>query len=206
MTQMDEQVCALAAWALAVHAVRDVAECGQDRRGALAALMPSLLRFDRDNIRDYYECGAALNEGLKLLADVFGREGDADTVKYGMQVLFLEKKLAKNRELMETLAVRLRSLQRQAGHFSPVHESVVAQAASIYQDTVGKAGARIMVSGNPVYLQQSQTAEMIRALLLCAVRAASLWRAEGGSRWQLMFAQRGVAENALRLYREGVLR
>lgn len=206
MSGFDEQVCALGAWALAVHAVRDIAERGQDVRGALPALMPCLLRFDQGNIRDYFQCGTPLNEGLRLLGESFGRDGNVDAVKCGMQVLFLEKKLSKNRELMHTLVVRLRSLQRQAEHFSPEHDNITAQAASIYQDTVSKISPRIMVSGNPQYLQQNHFVEQIRALLLCAMRAAALWRAEGGSRWQLMLSQRGVAERAAALYREGALR
>lgn len=206
MNDFDDQVCALGAWALALHAVHDLARHGRDIREALPALMPSLVRFHRQHVRDYYDCSAPLNEGLVLLSELFGREPDTDILKHGMQVLFLEKKLSKNHELMEVLLARLGGLQRQAEHFSPVHDGVIAQAASIYQDTVGKAGARIMVSGNPDYLQQADIAAQIRALLLCAVRAGSLWRAYGGSRWQLMFSQRGVAEAAVRLYQAQALR
>lgn len=205
MNGFDEQVCALGAWALAVQAVHEVAARGRDERGALAVLMPSVVRFDQALVRDYYVCGAVLNEGLAVLSDFMGREADAEVLKYGMQVLFLEKMLSKNAALMRVLRSRLAGLQRQAAHFSPDHESVVAQAASVYQATVGQAGARIMVSGNPRFLQQQESAERIRALLLCAVRAAALWRAEGGSRWQLMFSQRGVAERARALYQEGAL-
>lgn len=205
MNGFDAQVCALGAWALAIHAVYDLGHHGRDIREALPALMPSLLRFDRDEVRDYYDCSAPLNEGLVLLSELFGREPDTDILKYGMQVLFLEKKLSKNSELMQVLIGRLDGLQRQATHFSPLHDSVIAQAASIYQDTVGKVGARIMVTGNPDYLQRPEVAAQIRALLLCAVRAGSLWRAYGGSRWQLMFSQRGVAEAALRLYQAQAL-
>ncbi|MDO5090486.1 MAG: high frequency lysogenization protein HflD [Cardiobacteriaceae bacterium] len=206
MNDFDEQVSALGAWALALHAVHDLAHHGRDIREALPALMPSLLRFDRTHVRDYYECSAPLNEGLVLVAELFGREPDTDILKHGMQVLFLEKKLGKNRELMGILITRLNRLQRQAEHFSPAHDSVIAQAASIYRDTVGKAGARILVNGKPEHLQRTDIAEQIRALLLCAVRAGSLWRSYGGSRWQLMFSQRGVAEAALRLYQAQALR
>ena len=206
MNDFDAQIGALGAWALAIHAVHTLASSGQDLRDALPALMPSLVRTNCAELRDYYATGAPLNEGLMLASECFGRDADADILKHGMQVLFLEKKLAKNRDLMHTLITRLQGLQRQAEHFSPVHDSVIAQAASIYQDTVGKAGARIMVSGNPTHLQQPHLAEKIRALLLSAVRAASLWRAYGGSRWQLMFSQRGVAERAVALYQEGTLR
>lgn len=205
MNDFDDQVCALGAWALALHAVHDLAEHGRDIREALPALMPSLVRFDRAHARDYYACSAPLNEGLVLVAELFGREPDTDILKHGMQVLFLEKKLSKNHELMDTLSTRLASLQRQAEHLSPTHDSVIAQAASLYRDTVGKAGARIIVNGKPEYLQRTDIAEKIRALLLCAVRAGSLWRGYGGSRWQLMFSQRGVAEAALRLYQTQAL-
>lgn len=205
MNDFDEQVRVLGAWALALHAVHDLANHGRDIREALPALMPSLVRFDRDEVRDYYDCSAPLNEGLVLLSELFGREPDTDILKHGMQVLFLEKKLSKNHEMTELLISRLRGLQRQAEHFFPAHDSVIAQAASIYQDTVGKVGARIMISGNPDYLQRPEIAAQIRALLLCAVRAGSLWRAYGGSRWQLMFSQRGVAEAAIRLYQEQAL-
>ncbi|MDO4777516.1 MAG: high frequency lysogenization protein HflD [Cardiobacteriaceae bacterium] len=205
MSDFDDQVCALGAWALALHAVHDFANHGRDIREALPALMPSLVRFNQAHVRDYYDCSAPLNEGLVLLSELFGREPETDILKYGMQVLFLEKKLSKNREMTGVLISRLQALQRQTGHFSPVHESVIAQAASIYQDTVGKVGARIMVSGNPDYLQQAEIAAQIRALLLCAVRAGSLWRAYGGSRWQLMFSRRGVAEAAIRLYQAQAL-
>lgn len=206
MNAFDEQVCALGAWALAVHTVYEAANNGCDTDEVLSVLMPSLLRFNCAQMREYYESGLVLNEGLMRLADFFERDGQTDALKYGMQVMFLEKKLSRNRELMGVLLSRLNGLQRQAVHFPPGHDSMVAQAASIYQDTVGKVGTRIMVSGNPKYLQQAARAEAIRALLLCAVRAAALWRAEGGSRWQLMFSQRGVAERARALYREGALR
>lgn len=205
MSDFDEQVCALGAWALALHAVHDLANHGRDIREALPALMPSLLRFNCAHMCEYYDCSGPLNEGLILLSELFGREPDTDILKHGMQVLFLEKKLSKNREITSVLISRLRSMQCQAEHFFPTHENVIAQAASIYQDTVGKVGARIMVSGNPIYLQQTEIAAQIRALLLCAVRAGSLWRAYGGSRWQLMFSQRGVAETAIRLYQEHAL-
>ena len=206
MNDFDEQICALGAWALAVNAVHTLATHGRDQLDALPALMPSLLRFNCAQMRDYYEPGSALNSGLKRVNDFFGRDAEPDVLKYGMQVLFLEKKLAKNRDLVSTLITRLNSLQRQAEHYSPSHEAVIAQAASIYQDTVGKAGPRIMITGNPTYLQQNAVAEQIRALLLCGVRAASLWRGAGGSRWQMMFSQRGVAERALILYQQGALR
>jgi high frequency lysogenization protein len=44
-----------------------------------------------------------------------------------------------------------------------------------------------MVSGEPVYLQNRDNVNKIRALLLSGIRAATLWRQTGGKRRQLLF-------------------
>jgi len=46
-----------------------------------------------------------------------------------------------------------------------------------------------MTKGNPM--------QKFITLLLCGVRAASLWRTYGGNRWNLLFARRKL-EEALR--------
>jgi high frequency lysogenization protein len=58
-----------------------------------------------------------------------------------------------------------------------------------------------MVQGNPVYLAQPPVVAEIRAILLCALRSAVLWRQLGGSQWdlylrrpQLLGAARGWLE------------
>jgi high frequency lysogenization protein len=47
-----------------------------------------------------------------------------------------------------------------------------------------------MVRGEPVYLQNPDNQNRIRALLLAGVRAAWLWRQVGGSRWKILFARK----------------
>ena len=45
------------------------------------------------------------------------------------------------------------------------------------------------MTGNPTYLQNSHTANKVRALLLAGIRAAILWRQVGGKRWHLLIAR-----------------
>jgi high frequency lysogenization protein len=50
------------------------------------------------------------------------------------------------------------------------------------------------VTGNPTYLQNTATADKVRALLLAGIRAAILWRQVGGQRWHLLFKRGSYGE------------
>jgi high frequency lysogenization protein len=65
--------------------------------------------------------------------------------------------------------------------------------AELYANTLSRLQPRIMVEGNPVFLQQSAQVDRIRALLMAAVRAAVLWRQLGGNQLSLIFRRRQYA-------------
>ena len=66
------------------------------------------------------------------------------------------------------------------------------ELAGVYQASVSTLGKRIQVTGNPQLLQQEETANEIRALLLGGVRFAWLWQQLGGRRWQLVLQRKPV--------------
>jgi len=70
---------------------------------------------------------------------------------------------------------------------------VSARLADLYVQTLSRLAPRILVEGNPTYLQQSAQVDQIRALLLAAVRAAVLWRQLGGTQMRLLFRRRQYA-------------
>ena len=53
-----------------------------------------------------------------------------------------------------------------------------------------------MVSGENHLLTDSAIANRIRALLLCGMRSAILWRQLGGSRWQLLLKRATFVKQA----------
>ncbi|MFC6673156.1 DUF489 family protein [Marinobacterium aestuariivivens] len=61
------------------------------------------------------------------------------------------------------------------------HSSIVANIASLYQETISTFSFRINVGGDPRHLQNAENAAKIRALLLAGIRAAMLWRQVGGA-------------------------
>ena len=58
------------------------------------------------------------------------------------------------------------------------------------------------MTGDQGYLQQARIANQVRALLLAGIRSATLWRQVGGSRWQLIFQRKKLAQTVDRLLRE----
>ena len=197
-TDTEAQAWAMSALFLAIDRLRATAERGETDDAAELTLIPSLLRHDAADIADYYgEPHYPLTRGRDAFLRVFNGKNDRQSLRYSAQILHVERRLAKNRALMDILKTRLHDARRQAEHYPPNHPNLLAGLAAAYQDTASRAAGKIMVGGRPEYLKQPETINRIRTLLLCGVRATGLWRAYGGNRWNLLFA-RGKLEAALR--------
>ena len=175
---LQSQAWAFAALFLAIDSVRALAERGEVRSEAELTLLPSLL-LGRDAYRR-----------------TFQQKNDEQNLRYSAQILHVERRLAKKAALMAVLKERLHAAERQAEHYPVNHDNLIASFAATYQETASKAAGRILISGAPQWLRQPDMVNRIRALLLTGVRAAALWRAYGGNRWQLLFA-RGNFDEAM---------
>jgi high frequency lysogenization protein len=94
--------------------------------------------------------------------------------------------------MLETVASGIDNANRQAQHFSTIHDNVFANLASLYQQSISKLRLRIQVKGNAIYLQQPNVAERIRCLLFSAVRSAVLWRQLGGKKYHLVLYRKAL--------------
>ena len=117
-----------------------------------------------------------------------------DLLRYMLSVMHLQKRLARRDDVLSVISQRLNQVETQVAHFGTTHENVVSNIADIYTDTISKFQYRIQVTGEYHYLQQARVAGQIRVLLLAAIRAITLWRQIGGSRWHLLFYRNRVAE------------
>ena len=199
MTHNDiqSQAWAFAALFLAIDSVRALAERGDIRADAELTLLPSLLTTNAADIAAYYGDPAPLALGRDTYHRTFTEKTDEQNLRYSAQILHVERRLAKKAALMATLKERLHAAKRQAEHYPLNHDNLIASFAATYQETASKAAGRILVSGAAQWLRQPEIVNHIRALLLTAVRAAALWRAYGGNRWQLLFA-RSALDAAMR--------
>ena len=162
-------------------------------------LIDSLFRFDADSVEAVYGGAAGLRPGLQTLVAQIdgGPERDAMLLRLVASVLRVERSYSANRALTDRLRQGLEQAARQREHWGPAHPTVLTRLGELYAVTISGLRPRIMVQGNPVYLQQPTIVAEIRAILLCALRSAVLWRQLGGSQWDL-YLRRGQMLSAAR--------
>ncbi len=179
----------------AVALVRQVALRGSCDADAMRQSLLSVLRIDADTAADVYGGIGNLNLGLRTLIDQLDEHGKRDLAitRIAVTVLRLQRTLAARNDILTALHDRIVAMsgiieQAQAGQIDPS-----GRLAQLYSETLSHLKPRVMVVGNPNYLNQPAQVDQIRALLLAAVRAAVLWRQVGGSHWRLLFRRRQYA-------------
>lgn len=146
-----------------------------------------------------------LVKGLEVQIQILENHRDpahSDILRYTLGVIHLQKKLSKRPDMLSVLSARLEKAALQAEHFDETHDNVIANIAAIYTDTLSTFQYRIQVTGEYNYLQQTRVANQVRALLLAAIRSATLWRQAGGTRWQLLMSRNKILDAARQLLDE----
>lgn len=121
------------------------------------------------------------------------------TTRYGISVLLLSGKLLKEPEKLNRISERIKVAAEKLDLYDYTHSNQIAALADIYSSTISDLSPRIMVKGDPLHLQNPETQNRVRALLLAGIRAAILWRQLGGSRLQLLFKRKLLVKTAKQL-------
>lgn len=196
---ITDQVLALAGIAQAAALAGQIARNGSGNSEAMAGTVHSILMLDADDCESIFIDRQHLKLGLQTLRDTFERDStdSGDILRYCASLLHLQRRLANNREMLDTLAVRIKQIQKQASiHGSETHSSVISSIAALYLDTISTFRFRIQVNGNPQQLQQENVANQIRTVLLGGIRAVTLWRQMGGSRFDFIFKRKAIYNTA----------
>jgi len=194
-----DQAMALAAIFQACHLVDILANNGEAPIDEVKLSMGALLNQEPNSLEDIYGPAANLHTGRDAIKTLLGERKNTaiysvQTLGYALSVLSIERQLNSRPEMLETIATGIDIANRQAEHFSPVHDNVFANLASLYQQSISKLRQRIQVKGNAIYLQQPNVAERIRCLLFSAVRSAVLWRQLGGKKYHLVFYRKAIIQ------------
>ena len=202
MASIHDKTLALAGLFQATSLVSDIATTGHADQNDMEVCLKSLIELDPDDINSIYGPPVNLTTGLQLIITQLG-ENDSkpnmDIARYTISLLHLERKLAKQPDMLHIIAEGIKRARGQLEHFPISHENIIANLAAIYSETISQIAPKIMVAGDNTYLGDSLNANRIRALLLCGMRSAILWRQLGGSRWQLLFQRRKLCEAAQRI-------
>lgn len=198
MNSTQEQLVALGAVFQSAVLVDRVARTGQAPNAPLACMLGSLLvRSPQSTLEVYGGDDLNLRDGYRALAGALERDTSSlqrDPLRYALALLTLERQLAKRGDLLQVMGSRLDQIQQQVEHFGLTHQNVIAACGGLYEDTLSTFRQRIQVQGDMRHLQQPDNAAKIRALLLCGIRSARLWRQLGGHRWQMVFSRRKLLD------------
>ncbi len=187
---------ALAGIFQATALVEQVAKTGHVPTDAYKTSIDSILDLNPANTLTVYGGSAAnLRLGLEVMRELLQPNSQKyrETLRYGLGVLHLQKKLAGRKDMLNVIGSRIGQIKQQAEHFTTTHENVIGNMGNLYSETLSTFRFRIQVNGDYNYLQQQRIANQIRALLLAAIRSAMLWRQVGGNRWQLLLNRKNIA-------------
>ncbi len=186
---LTNQTIALAGVAQAALLVHQLATKGTANSVALEASIGSVLKIDSDSVLDIYGGLENLKLGLEQLnGQMTGYKiVEPQQARYCASLIFLENQLSKQPAMLKIIQVGIIRAQSQAEQFGLLHDNVLANLASLYQETLSTLQPRIMVNGDPNYLERTDIANKIRACLLAGIRSALLWRQCGGTRWKFLF-------------------
>ena len=195
---LTNQAIALAGLSQAIFLVQQVARRGRADRDDLEASIASVLKIDADNVEDVYGGIECVKTGLIRLEKQLGGPDtvDPEQARYASVIIFLERRLMKQPEMLDTIRMGVQEAAELAEVSGVLHEDVVATLAEIYQQTLSRLKPRVMVVGEQIYLADQENGQIIRALLLAAIRSAVLWRQCGGSRWSLLFSRQKLQREA----------
>lgn len=204
-SSFENRTLALAGIFQSAFLVHQLATTGIADEDATFASIESLFKIDADDVPSVFSGTAGVSLGLRTLADFAGSnksEANMAMLAYVFSLMHLTHKLLRKPELLEQLSQLIKGVQRQKDYFESmqtgtgINSTLLARFADIYSETISTLQPRIIVKGNPDYLQQENIVNRIRCLLLAGARAAVLWEQLGGGRIQFLFKRKQFAATA----------
>jgi len=209
MSDFRDKTLALAGVFQATALVKNIAVNGLTDKHDFEICIRSIFETDPENVEAVYGQVEYLRTGLTTLIEQLGEKStqrDIDIARYVISLLHLQRKLSRNKTILDAVANGIERARRQTEHFHITHENVIANLADIYSETISQIPPKIMVSGENQYLSNPDQANKIRALLLAGMRSAVLWAQLGGSRWQILLRRRRFSQEAERILKEEIQR
>ncbi|MEM8661129.1 MAG: high frequency lysogenization protein HflD [Pseudomonadota bacterium] len=203
-SNLERQTIALAGVAQSARLVDQVSKTGSYPLEFLTPSINSLFAFEAESVEDIYGGVAGVKLGLNNLSSLLASRQAAenrDLVRYVFALLYLERRFAGDSAMMSVVHSRLEHTSFKAEHFASHVQEVCSSLSGIYQDTLSKLKFRIKVTGSAQHLENSENADMIRAVLLAGIRSAFLWHQLGGRRWKLIVQRKTLLRTSQQLSR-----
>ena len=195
MSAGHDQVIALAGVFQASALAQQLARRGYEEQVPFESSVRSLFIQDAINTASVYGGETGVRLGLEMMREKLtttGKPADLEIARYVLGLSQLGVRLARDGPMAQTVANEIDKLspqvQRQNGE--GMNNSVYAELARIYQDTISNLKPRIIVHGDHGHLSSPVVIDKVRTILFAGVRSAFLWNQLGGRRWHLVFRRK----------------
>lgn len=204
-SELLQQAIAIAAVLQALRMVSDIAMEGRFDPYHAVPLFNSLVYYgDSDVNRAFGDNLLALIPGLRAATRFFTNEHDAQTAdhlaEYVVKLFIIESRLMNKPEMHQKLQTHVQSFAQDFNQTFAGEESISQSAlvsyltdenlmlafSNLYRETASLVEPRIIVRGNPAFLQDEHNTNQVRALLLSGLRAVGFFRQTGGSYMNLV--------------------
>lgn len=194
----QDRIIALAGLHQAAHCVLRIANRGSVDIDQMEPCFYSLFQVDADDVPAVYgEPGAVATGARQIIAQLTGQpERNMEMTRYVITLLKHERTLAGRGDMLAAIGEGIEAAREARSDAPLIDRDVIARFANLYSATISKLEPRIIVRGNPLYLQNEENQERIRALLLAGIRSAILWRQCGGRRMQILLGRRKLLDAA----------
>lgn len=199
LNSVRNRAISLAAVYQATELVHGIAETGRCDSAKARAMLNSVLDLNAEDFDQIYPNLRLLEDGLKRVVTPVDSNKNMVIAKYGALLIHLSRKLLDNSEMQQRVSEGLDDCNAQRVHLDLMDNSFVARVADVYFQTISTLQPRVMISGDPLHLENPTNTNLIRALLLAGIRAGVLWHQCGGGRWKLLFERSRLQQEALTL-------
>jgi high frequency lysogenization protein len=184
---------ALAGLFQAVKLVQQTATGRYRDSAALETCLAGLFNTDPASADTVFGGLDGLQSGVETALDQISSQRnrrDLELTRYAITILYLERKLARHPAMLE----HIRAVIDKSRGQDMTHPDVIASLADAYKHTISTLRPQVLVNGNPEILGNQDNQNLIRTLLLAAIRAAVLWRQCGGRRLTLLLHRKTLQE------------
>ena len=188
ISNVENQTLALAGILQSVHLCKSLATTGTCDKGALEGTLRSILTLNTERVIDAYG-GSTHNLGIGMSVLRSQLQGnnqskDLDVYRYALALIQLGTNVLNDEGTVEQLRIGIS--RAQAMDTKVDDPAMISNFANLYRSSISQLSPRIMVSGDPNYLNDNDIASTIRTALLGGLRSVVLWRQCGGSRPKLV--------------------
>jgi len=191
---MQDRTLALAGIVQAAVLVKQISSRGYCQHTEFLELIYSALNTNPNTTKDTFANWKNLAFGLKALKnilDIKHKSKDTEVIRYTMSMIHLQKEIIKRPEVINKITREIQQVKNKSHNLELDDPHIIQGLASVYTNNISNLRYKIHITGNSNNLIKLENLTNIRALLLCGIRCAFLWRQVGGSRWNLLF-QRNV--------------